>query len=97
MASSSFVIAELEEVIVGFASLEPEKSYIHTMFVHPSYERRGVGKAMFFALKEKAIGMGLVELNLKASKNGKGFYEGLGFVLDGELQDSECLIMRLKL
>lgn len=45
-AGEKILVAELDGVVCGFASVWEADSFLHHLFIHPSAWRRGVGRAL---------------------------------------------------
>ena len=82
-----FLIAELEEDPVGFASyssVEDEGVYkIHKLYVLPELHGKGLGKALLDFITEEIISLGATTLRLNMNRNNpaKNFYEKNGFTI----------------
>ena len=79
-----FLLAELNEEPVGFASYSPTENFaykLHKLYVLPSLQGRGVGKALVDFILEEIIISGAQRLQLNVNRNNaaKHFYEKLGF------------------
>lgn len=83
-----FMVAEIDDEIVGFGELRPEaeeyfqadvEGEIRAIYVHPDFTRQGVGTAIYQELKCEARRLQLDSLGLWASINAREFYEELGF------------------
>ncbi|WP_456366768.1 N-acetyltransferase family protein [Thermococcus sp.] len=83
------VVAELEGKIVGEAEVlfseEPlrEKTrriaHLDVIEVHPSFRRRGIGRALLGFVEEAAKGMEAEFITTQPDEEAKGFYRRLGF------------------
>ena len=79
IAAHHFIVAEHEDMVVGFAQLDVAASAIEAVYVDPRHTRHGVGTALLGALEAHARGSGLTVLHLEASLNSVRFYEACGF------------------
>lgn len=70
--------------IVGFAMLSPEGELLLN-YVLPSYQGKGMGKAMLNTLIQSAKKQNLAEIYLESTKTAKAFYQSQGFVLKNEV------------
>ena len=52
---------------------------IFAVFVHPDYQRAGLGKTLMRMLEDQALATGVIEAVLSVSLPSKRFYEGLGY------------------
>jgi putative acetyltransferase len=71
-------IAVEKETIIGLVDMLPDGE-ITSLYVHPNYLGKGIGKAMLAHIESIAIGMGVIKLHCQSSKNAKGFYEKHGY------------------
>ncbi len=71
------------EQIVGFGTIVPTKNELRACYVHPRFNRQGVGRRLLQALEEEAKAAGVGWLNLNASLNSEEFYKANGYVADG--------------
>jgi len=85
-----FVIAELDEEPVGFASyskiIEPSTFKLHKLYVMPGTQGKGLGKALLDDVMERAIELGAKHLQLNVNRHNvaRSFYEKMGFVIINE-------------
>ena len=76
--SQFFIIAEIDNEIVGFGSLD-NNSYIDFMYVHKDYQRMGIAETLMNALETEARDCGTTILKSDVSKTAKTFFEKKGF------------------
>lgn len=80
-----FLIAFLQEEPVGFASYsstpDPFVYKTHKLYVLPSIQKKGIGKAMLEAIFNNArlAGATAVQLNVNRNNKARFFYEKIGF------------------
>lgn len=74
-----FIVAIIDNVISGFASLE-DNGYLDFMYVHKDYQRHGTAKALLTELENYAHKKGIAELNSTVSITARGFFEKHGFL-----------------
>ena len=74
-------VAVAQERIVGFATLAGGE--LDDLFVDPERLRQGIGRALVLDAVALARGRGLERIEVTANDHALGFYERLGFVLDG--------------
>jgi GNAT superfamily N-acetyltransferase len=85
-----FLIAEIEEQPVGFASYSATEDAgvfkLHKLYVDTSIQGKGIGKALInFVLEEmKELRGRTLILNVNRHNRAKNFYERLGFAVTGE-------------
>ncbi len=81
---SASQVAWLDEKIIGFGFLgiRGERGWVSSIAVLPPYRRRGVGRALMFALAESAKLHGVTHLQLEVNEDNAialTLYDGLGF------------------
>jgi len=72
--------------IIGIVRLHPA-GRVGRMAVRADWRRRGVGRALMRVLIDHACAIGLTGLGLAAQTHALGFYQGFGFVAEGEVFD----------
>ncbi len=96
-------VIEYKEKIQGFCQLNPEKSQLEALYVHPDLHNQGLGTAMLRHIEEQAIRENLNFLKLYSSLNAVGFYKLNGYeeitqaslTIDNETQtEIQCVLMR---
>ncbi|KDN56188.1 GNAT family N-acetyltransferase [Flavobacterium seoulense] len=81
-----FIVAELNNKIVGFASLD-KGNYVDVLFVHKDFQRMGIAQKLFDKLENEAKRLKSFVLFSDVSKTAKAFFESNGFkVLLEQLQ-----------
>ncbi len=78
-----FIIAEIDNKIVGFASLE-NNEYLDFMYVHKDYQRQGIADNLYSEILAKAIKHGTTLLTSDVSITARPFFEKKGFKLIAE-------------
>ena len=73
-----FILGELSETIVGFASLAHD-GYFDTLYVHKDYQRQGVATQLVKAIEEKAKELKLKTIYSDVSITAKPFFERHGY------------------
>ncbi len=81
---SQFLIAEVENEVVGFASFGfvKDATYkLHKLYINPDVQKSGAGKALLQESISKVIKLGGKKLQLQVNRKNKavGFYEKMGF------------------
>lgn len=80
-----FLIAELDEDAVGFASYSPTEDAgvykLHKIYVHPKTQGLGLGRALLDFVTEQILEEGASTLRLNVNRHNKArqFYEKQGF------------------
>jgi putative acetyltransferase len=78
LANQYFLIAEINNKMVGFGSLE-NGNYLDFMYVHKDFLRKGIANLIFEKLKAKSLELGFDKLNSDVSKTARPFFENKGF------------------
>ena len=82
-----FLIAELDEDPVGFASYSSISTdglfKLHKLYVLPAFHGKGLGKALLDFITEEIISLGATTLRLNMNRKNKAklFYERNGFTI----------------
>ncbi|MEL6422564.1 MAG: GNAT family N-acetyltransferase [Pseudomonadota bacterium] len=63
--------------LIGTAGLR--RDYLRSMFVKPTYQRQGLGKALVADIEERARLKGISEIMVHSSLTARRFYEALGY------------------
>ncbi len=86
--SQGILVAELEGRIVGIAMAHVWQEYImsgrkqirfSSLYVHPEYQRLGIGKALFETTRDWAKSIGGTWFEWYASQSAIAFYNRLGY------------------
>lgn len=74
-----FQLALVDGVPVGVAAIKEGDDFLHHLYIHPDYHRRGLGTALLTWTKaERPAGLQL--WCFQANQNARAFYEHHGFV-----------------
>ena len=84
--SRHYIVALVDDAVVGFSSIDLESSELGGAFVTPNFGREGIGSQLIAALEEMAIEKGLTELSIDASLNAEKFYAEHGYESLGPMQ-----------
>ena len=81
---TQFLIAEVENEVVGFASfgfIKDATFKLHKLYVNPEVHKSGTGKALLKETISKVIKLGGKKIELQVNRKNKavGFYEKMGF------------------
>jgi putative acetyltransferase len=79
MQTRTFLVAEEDSRIVGFAKLDTATGEVEAVYVAPDRARRGVGRRLLSALEDAAVKAGVPHLVLASSLNAVPFYVRCGF------------------
>lgn len=78
-----------DQTICGFVCLQADRDSgwgtVSAFFVHPDWQKRGVGRLLWRALEGSARAKGLEGLSLDADPAAEPFYVGLGFSTVGRV------------
>lgn len=80
LQSKNPFVALSESQIVGMAELD-DTGFIDYFYVHPDYQRQGVGSALLSTLETEARDKNLVALAANVSLTAKAFFEFRGFTV----------------
>lgn len=87
LARAEYWLAEID-VVCGFACLAVHDGNrageIDAFFIDPDWQRKGVGRALWSKLLERARSMELDELVVAADPAAVAFYEAMGFRIIGQ-------------
>lgn len=78
LTSQYFLIAELDNKIVGFASLE-NNDYLDFLYVHKDHQRQGIASKLYGEIEKEAIKNKALVLRSDVSKTARPFFEKKGF------------------
>jgi putative acetyltransferase len=76
-------IADLGGAVGGFVRVE-ERGYIDLLYVHPQFERRGLGRRLLQEACSWAAGRGAVKLESEVSIGARPLFEACGFRVDSQ-------------
>jgi putative acetyltransferase len=78
LTSQYFLVAELDNKIVGYASLE-NNDYFDFLYVHKDYQKKGIAARLYFQIEKEAINRKATVLNSDVSETARRFFEKKGF------------------
>jgi putative acetyltransferase len=78
LTSQYFLVAELDNQIVGYASLE-KVDYLDFLYVHKNFQRQGIANMLFSKIEQEAINRQATTLNSDVSLTARPFFEKMGF------------------
>ncbi len=76
--SQYFLVAELDNKIVGYASLE-NNDYFDFLYVHKDHQRKGIANKLYAEIEKEAIKRKATILNSDVSETARRFFEKKGF------------------
>lgn len=76
------IVAEYENILVGFASLLMDSSQVSGVYVDPKFVRRGIGSQLLGSIEEIATNEGLQRIQVIASLDAVSFYQKNGYGID---------------
>lgn len=79
LTSQYFLVAELDNKIVGVASLE-NNSYLDFLYVHKDYQRQGIADRLYSEIEREAIKRKATSIRSDVSKTARPFFEKKGFI-----------------
>jgi putative acetyltransferase len=77
-AESGTVVAEADDIIVGFGNLRRGES-IDMLYVHKDYQRKGIATAILKSLERKLKKKGIDKVSVEASITSRPFFSRKGF------------------
>ena len=72
------VVANCAGIICGVGAIR-QSGDLELLYVHPSYQRRGIGRAILMVLESRAREWGVPTIRLTASATARSFYEHFGY------------------
>lgn len=80
----------------GFAAVLPNDNFLHSLFVDPDWQGKGVGSLLLKAVQESFTSTGALKC-MKANKQAVAFYQQHGWkiISDGESEHGEYWLMHL--
>jgi len=89
---SLFLVAEIENIIVGFANYSPVnnkgEAELGAIYIYPEHQGEGIGTALLQEGIRNLEGVKEIFINVeKENKTGKTFYEAKGFNIVEEFDD----------
>ena len=97
-----FYVAEDDSKIIGCGAIGPywdrqDESSLFTIFVHPDFQGKGVGKAIVETLERDKFGLRAKRIEIPASITGLPFYQKMGYSFkDGITELDEERLYRLE-
>jgi GNAT superfamily N-acetyltransferase len=82
---NNYCVVAQNERLVGVAVLN-RSGEVQLMYVAPGAQRQGIGRMLHDSLEQKAKQWELKHLGLGSTRDARAFYESVGYVSTGELQ-----------
>jgi putative acetyltransferase len=79
ITSKDFLVADEQNLMVGFGFLDRATARIEAVFVSPDFQRKGIGRQLLDALEMIAREAGLQALSLSSTLNAVEFYKSAGY------------------
>ncbi|GLR10806.1 GNAT family N-acetyltransferase [Mixta theicola] len=88
------LVAEEHGHRLGFAAWLENDNFLHSLFIDPQYQGRGVGSALLQAIQERFTSTGALKC-LLANKHARQFYlhHGWQIVSEGESEQGRYVLM----
>ncbi|ARJ43075.1 GNAT family N-acetyltransferase [Pantoea alhagi] len=88
------LVAEEEGHRLGFAAWLENDNFLHSLFIDPQYQGRGVGSALLLAIQARFTSTGALKC-LLANKSAQQFYlhHGWEIISEGESEQGRYLLM----
>ena len=78
LKTRTVLIAEVDFVVAGFLSFEPDGHLDH-LYVHTRFQRRGIASALYRNFEHRACALSTGRISTNASITARPFFESLGF------------------
>ena len=97
-----FYVVEINGVIIGCGAIGPywdkqDESSLFTIFVHPDYQGKGIGKAIIETLEKDEFALRAKRIEIPASITGLPFYQKMGYSFkNGNAEIDEEHLYRLE-
>jgi GNAT superfamily N-acetyltransferase len=78
-SDNCLLVAEVAETICGIGAIR-HSGDLDLCYVHPSYQRRGIGRSLVFAMESQAREWGVQKIRLISTGSARAFYENFGYV-----------------
>ena len=87
IAGEIVLVAVADDAPIGFASIWQPDNFLHNLFVHPDFQRRGVGSALLAACAPYFHATATLKC-LKRNRVARRFYGAHGWSVRGEGKDA---------
>jgi GNAT superfamily N-acetyltransferase len=95
--NSTIWVWEQDGAIQGFSAADPRDGSIFALFVHPNYERRGIGRSLLPLACEilRASGHAAAMLTTEPGTRAERFYRADGWVEIGRQDDGQIIFQKV--
>ena len=84
LSSNQYVGAFNEQnYLIGFSSMN-KRGYMHSMFVHPDWQGKGIATLLLSEVEKIARQYEVIEITSEVSKTARPFFEHKGYVVEYE-------------
>lgn len=86
LSAETCIVAEIDGAPAGFATVLPRpdgEAELDGLFVHPTRQRLGLGRALVTEAAQLARAMGASTLHVIANEDALAFYRAVGFIQTG--------------
>ncbi len=96
IVAGSAWVAETNDGIAGFAAIDPQERRVWALFVEPSFEGVGIGRALHTRMLDWARKYGLKQLTLSTEQSSRavGFYSRSGWTQRSLNDEGEVIFER---
>ncbi len=93
------IVAKTNNKIIGFIQLKLGSNIgnVSHLYILPGYEGNSIGTQLFGLVKEKAVQLNITKLYTESTLNALSYYEKLGFINKGLIQDESAYNLELEL
>lgn len=74
-------VAELDNEVVGWCSLHPEKNLVDGLFVHPDYQSKGIGSELLRTVEEEARARSISKIWISSDTHVVDYYSRKGYTI----------------
>lgn len=80
VANQYFIVAQIENVIVGYASLECD-NYFDFLYIHKNFQRKGIAKVLLDNIEMRAVEKNTDVITSDVSITARPFFERNGYIV----------------
>lgn len=91
-------VCEFDNIIVGFTIIDKVKSNLWALFVHPGFEKKGIGRQLHDTMIGWAFTNGMYNISLSTDPGTRAekFYEAAGWSRGRMLENGEVEFVMMK-